>query len=132
MKKFIIGKDDFGIEKVTCQIDKENSIINELRIIGDKITFEKLSGGKKSKWDWALYPPELYFREIPFELKKGRIEIEITEDILDDFDIALYLMEHNDIIGKLIIDESYIFTFEGYVDISGDEFKLKVEANIVV
>jgi len=132
MKKFIIGKDDFGIEKVIYQIDKENSIINDLTIIGDKITFEKLSESENSKWNWAISPPKLYFREIPFQLKNDTLEIDITEDTLDNFDIALYLMNHNDITGKFIIHNDKIFIFEGHVNILGEELKLEIEVNLVL
>lgn len=130
MQKFIIGTDNFGIGKVTCKIDSENSIINDLTIIGNEEIFEELSADENGKWNWALYPPKLYLRKIPFNLKQGKIEVAITEEILDEYDVALYLMEHNDIYGTFTIDKNKVFLFEGITYISGKEMKLVLEVNL--
>ena len=132
MKKFIIDDDDFGIGKVTCDIDWENKTINELVIFADEETFGNLSDDEEGNWNWALYPPELYFRGIPFELKDNKIVIPITDEILDDFDVALYFMSHNDIEGEFSIDENELFMFKGYTWILDKRLKLEVEINLRV
>lgn len=132
MQKFIIGTNDFGVGEVTFKIDKENSIINNLTIVADEETFQKLSDDEDGEWFWVLYPPRLYFKEIPFELKDDKIEIIITEEILDNCDVALYLMEHDDIGGKFIINKNGIFVFEGCTYISGKEVKLELEVNLTL
>lgn len=132
MKKFIIGHDDFGAGKAACNIDWENRIIKELVVFGDEEAFENLSSDEEGNWSWALYPPELYFREIPFELKDNKIVIPITAEILDDFDIALYFMSHNDIEGEFSIDENEIFMFKGHTYILNERLNLEVEINLRV
>ena len=64
--------------------------------------------------------------------KDDKIEIIITEEILDNCDVALYLMEHNDIGGKFIINKNGIFVFEGCTYISGKEVKLELEVNLTL
>ena len=131
MQKFIIGKDNFGVGKVICKIDKKNLIISDLTIIGDQDTYNKLSLGDESSWSWTLYPPELYLRGIPYQLKGGKIQVEITEDTpLDEFEVALYLMEHNYLEGTFIIDENEILFFDGIADIFGEEMKLELQVNL--
>lgn len=130
MQKFIIGNDNFGVGEVSYKIDEENSIINDLTITGDKQTFESLSDNEDGEWSWTLYPPKLYLREIPFELKGDKIQVTITEEILDNCDVALYLMKHNDIKGTFTIDKNETFLFEGITYISGKEMKLELEVSL--
>lgn len=130
MQKFIIGTENFGIEKVTYKIDKENSIINDLTITGNEQLFEKLSENEEGEWSWALYPPKLYLRVVPFKAINEKIEIIITEEILDECDVALYLMRHYDIKGVLTIDNNDICSFKGITYISGKEMQLEFEVDL--
>ena len=130
MNKFIIGTDNFGVGEVTYKVDKKKMIIKDLTIIGDEQIFEKLSDDEDSEWSFALYPPKLYLKEIPFELTEDKIQVTITEEILDDCDVALYLMEHNDIEGTFTIDKNEVFLFKGITDIFGKEMKLELEVNL--
>ena len=130
MKKFIIDSDDFGVGKVTYNIDWENKIIKELVIFADEKTFENLSDDERGNWNWALYPPKLYFIEIPFELNSNKIIIPITDEILDDYDVALYFMSHNDIEGEFSIDPNEVFMFTGYTYILNKRLSLEVELNL--
>lgn len=130
MQKFILGTDNFGVGEITCQIDKVNSVINNLTIIGNQQIFEALSDDEQSEWNWALYPPKLYLKEIPYQLRENKIEITITEEILDNYDVALYLMEHNDLNGVLTIDENDVLIFKGITYVSGEEMKLELEVKL--
>lgn len=130
MQKFILGNDNFGVGKIMYKIDNENSVINDLTIIGDQQLFEALSDDKQSEWNWALYPPKLYLREVPYQMRGDKIEIAVTEESLDNYDIALYFMEHNDINGVFTIDENKVLVFEGTTYISGVEKKLKLEVKL--
>lgn len=128
MQKFIIGTDNYGVGKITWKIDREELVIRDLTIEGDKETLDKLSGDDLV--NWPLFPPKFYVWEAPFEMKDGKIQVQITEEMLDDYDIALYLMEHNDVYGLLTIDETGMLFFEGVTFISGKEKQLVLEVKL--
>ena len=130
MGKFIIGTDDFGVGSVTYKVDKSKLIIKDLTITGNEEAFDELSDNDDSDWSFALYPPELYLRDVSFKLLDGKIEAAITEEIYDDCDVALYLMEHNDVEGVFTIDQNGVFLFDGVAYISGEEMKLKLEVSL--
>ncbi|MES2774802.1 MAG: hypothetical protein V4722_11495 [Bacteroidota bacterium] len=131
MQKFIIGIDNFGVGKVTCKIDKNSLIISDLTITGDQDTYDKLSSGEESNWNWTLYPPELYLRGISYQLQDEKIHIEISRDTpLDEVEVALYLMEHNYLEGKFMIDENRTLSFDGIADIFGEEMKVQLRVNL--
>ena len=127
MRNFIIGKDNLGIGEITFQLDREATVIRELTITGNKEIFEHLSEAEAGEWSWALYPPELYFKEVPFEMEGNRIKVTLTEALMEDCDIALYLMEHNDVEGAFTIDENEVFRFKGSTYISGEKTTLELQ-----
>ena len=103
MNIFKIGDTDFGIGEVDLKI--ENGMISNLTITCNKDVHEQITSDENGIWYLtAGYPIKVYFREIP--LNNG--EVEITEELLDECDIALYFNEHNDIYGTLTIDDKYI------------------------
>lgn len=112
MNSFKIGDTEFGIGDV--QLSIEDGLIN-LEITGSEEIFDKLTEDDDCKWNWALYPPKIYFRNVPFDNKA----IVIDEEFLDQYDIALYMMEHNDFIGTLEITDKNIH-IEGKTDIMGE------------
>lgn len=112
MNSFRIGDTEFGIGDV--QLSIEDGLIN-LEITGSEEIFNKMTEDDECKWSWALYPPKIYFRNVPFDNKA----IVIDEEFLDQYDIALYMMEHNDFIGTLEITDKNIH-IEGKTDIMGE------------
>ena len=103
MSIFIIDGTDFGIGEVVCKI--ENGVIRDLTIDGSEEITKSLADDENGKWSWIMhYPPKVFFRDVPFEQK----EIEITEDLLDEYDISFYWHEHHDIFGMLTISDSQI------------------------
>lgn len=56
------------------------------------------------EWSWALYPPRIYLRSVPYKGEK----IVIDSDFLAHYDAALYMMEHNDFTGVLEVADSSI------------------------
>ena len=118
MNSFKIGNTEFGIEKVSFSI--ENDLLN-LEITGSDDIFDKLMKDDNCEWSWALYPPRIYFHAVPY---KGN-EIVIDTDFLNHYDIALYMMEHNDFIGNLKITDSSIDIW-GQVYIDGKELTLTI------
>lgn len=112
MNSFRIGDAEFGIGDV--QLSIEDGLIN-LEITGSEEIFNKMTEDDECKWSWALYPPKIYFRNVPFDNKA----IVIDEEFLDQYDIALYMMEHNDFTGTLGLTDKNIH-IEGKADIMGE------------
>lgn len=54
-------------------------------------------------------------------------KIVVDEQLLDEYDIALYMMEHNDFKGWVDIDCSAIH-IKGVADIMGEEYPIKIHA----
>ena len=105
MNTFKIDGTDFGISEVICEI--ENGVIKDLTIEGDEEITERLADKKGGKWSWMNYdPPSVFFREIPFDQVNGKIEI--TEKLLDEYDISFYMSEHHNIFGTLTISDSHV------------------------
>lgn len=118
MGSFKIENTEFGIGSISFSID--HNTIN-LEINGNENVFDKMIEKGDSKWDWALYPPKIYFRNIPYEGKN----IIIDEEFLNKYDIALYMMEYNDFTGTLEIDDKMIHII-GQVDIMGEIFPIAI------
>ena len=118
MNSFKIGNTEFEIGNTSFSID--HNTIN-LEINGSEYAFDKLIEKGDSKWDWALYPPKIYFRNIPYEGKN----IVIDEKFLDKYDVALYMMEYNDFTGTLEISDKTIHIF-GQVDMMGEILPISI------
>ena len=91
---FRIGDDDFGIKedalqyRLTKRLMRSSSLF--LEILGAENNFEALS--EKPEWDWALYPPKLYISGLP--IKNSGVS-SFSRSKLENYDCAVYLMEHN-------------------------------------
>ena len=109
---FNIDASEFGIGDI--QLSIENNRIN-LEIAGDEKNFDELV--EDSKWSWALYPPRIYFRDVPYE-GRGIEVIEVNFDLSDQCDIGLYMMEHNDFTGTLKIEDKSV-CISGQVNMMG-------------
>lgn len=129
MQKFLLGNDNFGIGKIDFKIDRKKGLLS-LTLPGDQDLFDKLSENEDGPWGWALYPPKLYFHELPFDPDEKTIRLRIDEELLDSCDIALYLMEHNDVEGDFEIDADNRFRFSGIAWVSGEETTLEVDVQL--
>lgn len=101
MNSFKIGDTEFGVGNVHFSI--ENNLVN-LEINGNEKILDELAEEENSRWGWALYPPRIYFRSVPYDGES----IVIDESNLYDYDISLYMMEHNDFTGTLKITDENI------------------------
>lgn len=130
MNDFFIGNDNFGIGDFTCLIDHEKQIIEKLEINSNKLLFNKITEDEDGDWSWSSYPPKLYIRNTPYKISNNKITLIIDEDVLDDYDIALYFMEHFDIEGALTINEKNILEFKGTCYIDNEEYSLVISLNL--
>lgn len=120
MNSFKIGKTEFGIGKISLSI--ENDLLT-LEINGNDDVFDELMEDDGCEWSWALYPPRIYFRSVPYSSEK----IVIDSDFLDHYETALYMMEHNDFTGVLEVTDSCI-EIHGLVSIAGKTSALSIVA----
>lgn len=120
MNSFKIGDTEFRIGDVHLSI-KDGLI--DLEITADEDIFDELTENDDCEWDWALYPPKIYFRNVPYNGK----DIVVDEEFLEEYDVALYMMEHNDFTGTLKITDKNIHIC-GQVDMMGE--MLAVSINI--
>jgi len=105
---FKINGTEFGIGKVRFELS-ENGRLQNLDIWGSEKAYDKIKDGINEDdphpWDWILYPPHIYFWAVDLPIDKSVV---INEELLDEHDIALYLMEHTDFYGTLTITDEYI------------------------
>ena len=121
---------DFKTEEIVFEIDWDQCLLKELTIFGNESVFAELSSVEEGEWEWALYPPQLYFLGVPFETDSEAITINIDQELQETCDVALYMMEHCDIKGILTIDRDKIARFKGIADILGNEMDLDVEVDL--
>lgn len=125
---FKIDGTEFGTETVSVKLSAEKTLIKELIIQGNKALCKELSNNEKGKWSWIIYPPKIYFKDIPCEEENGEITLDIDDDMLDEYDIALYLVEHNDFFGQVIISKNTI-SIKGITYLSGKEKELVIHVS---
>lgn len=118
MDTFKIRNTEFGIGDVQFSI--EDNLLN-LEITGNDHIFDELTEDDECEWDWALYPPKIYFHGVPYTGK----EIVVDTDFLNQYEIALYMMEHNDFTGTLKLSDNSI-DICGQVEIDGESLPLVI------
>jgi len=105
---FKINGTEFGIGKVRFELS-ENRQLQNLDIWGSEKVCDEIKDGidedEPHPWDWILYPPHVYFWEVDLPIDKSVV---VNEELLDEHDIALYLIEHINFYGKLNITNEYI------------------------
>lgn len=79
MNSFKIGNTEFGIGKISLSIENE---LLTLEINGNDDVFDELMKADDCEWSWALYPPRIYLRSVPYKGEK----IVIDSDFLAHYD----------------------------------------------
>ncbi len=116
---FIIDGTDFGIDEASSAVDistkDKGRLILNVEIKGDKQRHSQITENESSPWSWTLYPPRFYLREYPVSGSptKGMI-VRLMPDDTDNYDVAIYMMEHNGVDGVVIKIGK-----QGRVEISG-------------
>ena len=121
-EEFSIGNYDFcfDLEKSTIEISG-NKII-DLTIKSDESTFDQLCEKDDFEFSYGIYSPEFYAREMDLG-KKGQIII--NEKNQNDYDTALYFMEHNDLNINLSLHPNWVLIV-GWAKISGKEYPITI------
>jgi len=126
MNELIINSTDFEISpesNITYKSQNDQTFVN-IEIYGNIEKYNLLTKDEEADWSWTLYPPHFYFRNVPVT-DKNNFDIELTNNLLDEYDIALYLMEHCDVFGKLSYKNGML-TIKGKVDLYGENNKFTV------
>ncbi|MDZ7616845.1 MAG: hypothetical protein U1E05_07575 [Patescibacteria group bacterium] len=128
MQQFTIGSTDFGIDATASSFTVDNTTPNRptitIELSGNQSVFDALTADDDSEWSWAVYPPGFYLRSFPCQVdpSRGIATARLTLDDIDDYDFAIYMMEHNnidDVTVKLIPDKS--LQISGRVDLFGED-----------
>lgn len=100
MNSFTLGATEFGIDisksKIKISVPEPQfgvGLLN-LDVSGDASIFDELSSQEGSEWSWALYPPALYFHEIPIQLSLITSASEFAFEVDNNLEYGLYMMEH--------------------------------------
>ena len=127
MRQFKIGDQDFGIDPATSSFtidttDPERPTIT-IDLSGDRSVFDPLAADEDPEWSWVLYPPDFYLHSFPAEIDPttGIATAHVTRDDIDEYEFAIYMMEHNaidDVRVTLVPDKS--LAISGRVDLFGE------------
>jgi hypothetical protein len=134
MDEFTIGETDFGIEPGQSRLDlasqADGTVLLTLEVQGNQAVFDQLNAGGNSEWSWALYPPQFYLRQYPLpgQPKKKTVTVELQPEDADNYDVALYLMEHNPVEDvRITIKKGAQVEVTGQVELLGDlkDFRIR-------
>lgn len=115
MGHFVIDDFDFGVDSTRTSLIVKGSTF-ELKLVGNDAVVSETMMLDEHRWNWLIQPPFLYAISIPCTVdKSGDFEHDITEEELDDFDIALYVMEHCDVFPCKISKKGNSVTVSGKV-----------------
>lgn len=105
--EFRLGGADLGV----------NGDRSSITVTGSGILTAELSAATTpvEASEWALAPPLLYFRGVPLTTTGDSLTLTIDDDVLDEYDIALYFVEHRDVRGTLTFRPDGHLTFTGVV-----------------
>ena len=125
---FTIGSTEFGIGRATLKIEAGTMW---LEIWGDEAIADQIADDESHPFGWILFPPNFYARAVPYETDGAAKVLHLTDETLDDYDIALYLLEHNDAYGTVrITDNDGTVTVEGTAYANGEELPLRIRAAV--
>lgn len=115
MANFFIDGFDFGVDTTRSSLEFSEGTFN-LNLVGDDAIVSDILEHEDHLWNWLIQPPFLYMRDVLGQTdSKGNFEHEITEQDLDDYDIALYVGEHFDVLPCKVLKQGTVVTVSGKV-----------------
>lgn len=115
MSRFVIDGFDFGIDDARSSIVAKDGFV-DLKLVSDDMIIQHLMTQDEHVWNWLIQPPFLYVLGLPCNIdSNGDFQHEISEQELDDYDIALYVMEHFDVSPCRITRQGMVVTAHGKV-----------------
>ena len=115
MNRLIIDGFDFGIDLPRSHV-KPSSDGVDIVIVGDDSVIQRLIDDDDGPWSWLNSAPMLYLRDFMFSsCRDSEFAHNLTDDDRDNYDIALYVMEHCDILPCTISLAAGVFSANGQV-----------------
>ena len=126
---FILGDTEFGVDraKSSCKTrQQDGQLWLSFDVYGDQGTYDLISADEDSPWSWTLYPPRFYGDFPATRDDTGVVEARISVDDLCEYEVALYLMNHNDV--DVVVRQNPDGTAEanGVVDIFGKQTPFRI------
>lgn len=115
MSHFVIDGFNFGVDAGRSTAIVKDGVL-DLRLVGEESIVADLMTSDNEAWNWLIQPPFLYVIGVPCRVGLNReFDHEITEKELDDYDIAMYVMEHHDVLPCHIIRSGQLVRVSGKV-----------------
>lgn len=115
MKHFIIDSFDFGVDRERSSLKIYDSKF-DLKLVGEEEVIHDLTKQDEHPWHWLIQPPFLYVIGLPCYLDaNGDFAHDMTEEDLDGYAVALYVMEHHDVLPCRITKKGAVVTVRGQV-----------------
>jgi hypothetical protein len=131
---FTIDNTDFKIDQAKSQYSltvlRSGDAVIDAEIYGDKAQYEKITEDyHTSPWSWTLYPPHFYMRSYPAKKHgtTGEFTAAVSADELDEYEVAIYLMAHNDVDKVKVMADRQSFSASGLVFLSGKSHPFSIE-----
>ncbi|WP_420551968.1 hypothetical protein [Tenacibaculum aiptasiae] len=122
-ERFSIGDYNFSIDRNESIIEINGNQIIDLTIKADENVFDQLCDKENFEFSYGLYPPEFYAHQI--DLGKSK-QIVINEQNQNNYEVALYFMEHNDVDVNISILNNWIIIL-GKTYINGKKYPLEIK-----
>jgi hypothetical protein len=124
MAQFVIGETDFGVADDTSRLElapgPDGRLLLTVDIHGSQEVYDRIKDDPE--WSWTLYPPHFYLHAYPVSAaaRAKTVTVKLKPEDLDDYDVAVYMMEHNNVEGvTLKVSESQV-EVSGSVDLMGE------------
>ena len=134
MDSFLIGGTEFGIDR-TQSVLRLEALDSGARVLtfdvnGDVEIHQAISEPEDSEWNWTVYPPWFYLHayELPPGEPNEHSRITLAPDDYDKYEVALYMMVHNDV--SDIVIELYggsLVSVFGVVDLMGKKQPFQIQ-----
>jgi hypothetical protein len=130
---FRIDKTDFKIDikksRFHLRISENGEATIDADIYGDETQYERITENEDSPWSWTLYPPHFYIHAFPATAdrtkRKATAKVSLTD--AEEYEVAVYLMEHNDVDEVSISIDGSTFSAKGIVFLFGKRHSFSIE-----
>ncbi|RPK66171.1 hypothetical protein EES42_23950 [Streptomyces sp. ADI95-17] len=128
MDRFVLGDTDFAVDRSESSVDMAPDGTVTIEVWG---TAEALDAQPDTgRYAWAIHPPRLYLTDVPVARSGAVATARLDDSMADRYDIGLYLHEHGDVIGELILDPARSLRISGSAQVNGRTEPIDVEVEL--
>src|SRR5687768_3104379 len=126
---FILGDTEFGVnaKKSSCKTRQQDGRLwLSFEVCGDQANYDAIFTDEDSPWSWTLHPPRFYG---DFPAKRdaaGVVEARVTVADLSEYEVVLYLMNHNDVEVVVRLHPDGEAEAEGVADLMGEQTPFRI------